>query len=73
MADTSCKIAVLVVNGNYSALRALGFPLLALAAMQEGCSTWSGLLGCEAVNFRDICELFLAEITSDSAEQHPDH
>ena len=29
------KIAVLVVDGNYSALRALGFPLPALAAMQE--------------------------------------
>ena len=29
------KIAVLVVDGNYSVLRALGFPLPALAAMQE--------------------------------------
>ena len=29
------------------------------------------MLGCEAVNFWDICELFLAaEFTSDSAEQH---
>ena len=35
MADTCGRIAVLVVDGNYSALRALGFPLPALAAMQE--------------------------------------
>ena len=35
MADTLGKIAVLVVDGNYSALRELGFPLPALAAMQE--------------------------------------
>ena len=35
MADTRGKIAVLVVDWNYSALRALGFPLPALAAMQE--------------------------------------
>ena len=35
MADTCGKIAVLVVDGNYSAHRALGFPLPALAAMQE--------------------------------------
>lgn len=34
MADTRGKIAVLV-DGNYSALRALSFPLPALAAMQE--------------------------------------
>ena len=35
MADTLGKIAVLVADGNYSALRELGFPLPALAAMQE--------------------------------------
>ena len=34
MADALGKIAVLVVDGNYSALRELGFPLPALAAMQ---------------------------------------
>ena len=35
MADTRGKIAVLAVDGNYSTLRELGFPLPALAAMQE--------------------------------------
>ena len=34
MADTRGKIAVLV-NGNYSVLHVLSFPLPALAAMQE--------------------------------------
>ena len=32
--NTRSKIAVFVVDGNYSALRELGFPLPALAAMQ---------------------------------------
>ena len=50
MADTRGKIAVLV-DGNYSALRVLSFPLPALAAMQEagvqiGQACWdSQLLG----------------------------
>ena len=35
MADTRGRIAVLVVDGNYSAIHALGFPLPAFAAMQE--------------------------------------
>ena len=35
MADTCGKIAVLVVDGNYCALCVIGFPLPALAAMQE--------------------------------------
>ena len=35
MADTDSTITVLVVEGNYSALHKLGFPLPTLAAMQE--------------------------------------
>ena len=35
MASTGGKIAVLVVDGNYFALRELGFPFPAFAAMQE--------------------------------------
>ena len=35
MANTGGKIAVLVVDGKYSALRELGFPFPAIAVMQE--------------------------------------
>ena len=49
------KISVLVVDGNYSALHELGFPLPALAAIQ---AVGTGLLGHKAVYFRDVCELF---------------
>ena len=65
MANTGGKIAVLVVDGKYSALRELGFPFPAIAAMQEQ-ACWDVKLSSSGSY---VCELFLASFKSESAEQ----